>query len=207
MSEGQTSAPVEALDRLSPHLRRRLDALGGDLVRRYNPFIRHVIKRRRRDLQNPDGTPVFREVPINLHGEHSDDALVMSDSMAAAYEDARAYCQLIAKICPAAGILKTLLLRRIGSSLRAGLLTARKLRDGDERALVVEEEDGTDRQGVADIGEEAIRKLISAIEKMEAAGDADPKLESDLALSSARRLGATRLYPVQSISRHGHMAR
>jgi hypothetical protein len=185
--DSQTSAPVEALDRLSLPLRRRLEALGGELVRHYNPFIRHVIKRRRRDLRNSDGTPTFRQVPINLHGEHSDDALVMSDSMAAAYEDARAYCQLIARVRPAAGILKTLLLRRIGSSLRAGLLTARKLRDGDERALVAEEEDGTDRQGVADIGEEAMRKLTSAIEKMEAAGDADPKLES--ALRYLRREG------------------
>ena len=185
VSEGQTSAPVEALDRLSPHLRRRLDALGGDLVRHYNPFIRHVIKRRRRDLRNPDGTPVFREVPINLHGEHSHDALVMSDSMAAAYEDARAYSQLIAKLCRR-GHPEDAAAQRIGSSLRAGLLTARKLRDGDERALVVEEEDGTDRQGVADIGEEAIRKLISAIEKMEV-GDADPKLE--FALRYLRREG------------------
>jgi superfamily II DNA/RNA helicase len=44
----------------------------------------------------------------------------------------------------------------------------------------VEEEDGTDRQGPAEIGDEATRKLTNAIEKMEAAGDADPKLETIL---------------------------
>lgn len=104
----------------------------------------------------------------------------MSDSMMAAYNDARAYCQLIAKVRPAAGILKTLLLRRIGSSLRAGLLTARKLLSGDEHSLLLEEEDGADRQGVSDSGEQAVRMLMSAIEKLEAAGDADPKLESIL---------------------------
>jgi hypothetical protein len=180
VKEAETSASVEALDRLSPALRRRLEALGGDLVRHHNPFIRHVIKRRRRDLRNRDGTPVFRDVPITLHGERDEDALVMSDSMAAAYEDARAYCQLIAKVRPTAGILRTLLLRRIGSSLRAGLLTARKLRDGEERSLLDEEEDGADREGVAGIGEQAVRMLTSAIEKMEAAGDADPKLEAIL---------------------------
>jgi hypothetical protein len=48
--------------------------------------------------------------------------------------------------------------------LTHGLLTARKLRAGDEQALLAEEEDGTDRQGVADMGDEATRKLISAIE-------------------------------------------
>src|SRR5262249_48599796 len=150
--EGKTSAPVEALDRLSTALRRRLEALGGDLVRHHNPFIRHVIKRRRRDLRNRHGTPPFRDLPIPWHGERAEGAVVMSDSMAAAYEDARAYCQLIAKVRPTAGILRTLLLRRIGSSLRAGLLTAKKLRDGDERSLLDEEEDGTNREGVAGIG-------------------------------------------------------
>src|SRR5262249_10012148 len=42
----QTSAAVGALDRLGPALRRRLEALGGDLIRNHNPFVRHVIKRR-----------------------------------------------------------------------------------------------------------------------------------------------------------------
>ena len=130
--DNQTSAPVDALDCLGAPCdgvwRRSVAISSATTI----PFVRHVIKRRRRELKNPDGTPVFREVPINLHGEGDDDALVMSDNMAAAYEEARAYCQLIAKIRPGAGILKTLLLRRIGSSLRAGLLTARKLRDGEE---------------------------------------------------------------------------
>ena len=101
--------------------------------------------------------------------------------MAAAYEDARAYCQLIAKIRPGAGILRTLLLRRIGSSLRAGLLTARKLRAGEEEALVGEEDEGLAREGVADVGGEALAKLESAIARMEAAGDDDPKLRVVLA--------------------------
>jgi superfamily II DNA or RNA helicase len=173
--DSQTAAPVEALDHLGAPLRRRLEALGGDLVRHHNPFVRHVIKRRRRDLKNPDGTPVFREVPLRLHGEAGDDALAMSDNMAAAYEEARAYCHLIAKVRPGAGILRTLLLRRIGSSLRAGLLTARKLRDGEEAALVGEEDEGLNREVVADVGGEALAKLDSAIAKMEAAGDDDPK--------------------------------
>ena len=67
--DSHTAAPVDALDHLGAPLRRRLEALGDDLVRHHNPFVRHVIKRRRHDLRNPDGTPVFREVPVNLHGE------------------------------------------------------------------------------------------------------------------------------------------
>ena len=107
--DSQTSASVDELDRLGQPLRRRLEALGSDLVRYHNPFVRHVIKRRRRDLRSADGTPVFREVPINLHGEGEDDALVMSDMMASAYDHARAYCQRIAKVRPGAGILMTVI--------------------------------------------------------------------------------------------------
>jgi superfamily II DNA or RNA helicase len=185
--DDQTSAAVDDLDRVSPPLRRRLDALGGDLIRNHNPFVRHVIKRRRRDLKNPDGSSVFREVPVALHGERDDEALVMSDAMAAAYEDARAYCQLIARVRPAAGILKTLLLRRIGSSLRAGLLTARKLRDHQETELLGEEEEAATREYLADTGDEALGRLSSAIMRMETAGDADPKL--DVILRYLRRDG------------------
>ena len=185
--DSQTSASVDALDRLGQPLRRRLEALGADLVRNHNPFVRHVIKRRRRDLRAADGTPVFREIPVNLHGEGDEDALLMSDAMASAYEDARAYCHRIARVRPGAGILKTLLLRRIGSSLRAGLLTARKLRDGDEQTLLAEEDEGGAREGGSDVDRDALEKLKSAIEKMEAAGDADPKLE--VALRYLRREG------------------
>jgi hypothetical protein len=176
----QTSASVAALDRLGPALRRRLEALGGDLIRNHNPVVRHVIKRRRRDLRSADGNPVFWEVPVNLHGEGDDEALVMSDAMASAYQDARAHCQRIAKIRPGAGVLKTVLLRRIGCSLRAGLLTARKLRDGDEATLLAEEEDGVGADSGSAVDRDALELLNSAIEKMEAAGDADPKFERAL---------------------------
>ena len=94
---------------------------------------------------------------------------------------------LVARIRPGAGILKTLLLRRIGSSLRAGLLTARTLRAGEERMLLGEEEESVTREGVADIGGEALQKLDSAIALMEAAGDDDPKLR--VVLDRLRRDG------------------
>jgi hypothetical protein len=184
--DSQTAASVDELDQLGQPLRRRLEALGGDPVRYHNPFVRHVIKRCR-DLRASDGTPVFREVPINLHGEGDEDALVMSEMMAAAYEDARAYCQRIAKVRPGAGIRKTLLLRRIGSSLRAGLSTARKLREGDEQALLAEEEESAAHEGWSNADREALEKLKSVIEKIEAAGDADPKLE--IVLRYLRREG------------------
>src|SRR5262249_46014823 len=161
-ADNQSSAPVGALDRLSPALQRRLEELGGDPVRYHKPFIRLVIKSPPRDLRNRAGTPVFPECPIALDRGRDEGRLLISSSMAAAYEDATAYCRLIARVRPGAGILRTLLLRRIGSSLRAGLLTARKLRDGDDRSLLDEEDDGTDRHEAAGVSEEAIGLLSAA---------------------------------------------
>src|SRR5262249_35702269 len=133
VADAVTSAPANAIDQLEPPLLRRIEARGGDLLRGHNPFVRHVIKRRRRDLKDANGQPVFREVPIRLHGEGDGDALLMPDHMEQAYEEARAYCLALAKAGSGstAGFMKTLLLRRIGSSLRAGLSTARKLLAGD----------------------------------------------------------------------------
>lgn len=176
----QTSVPPEALDRLGVPLKLRLQAAGNELLLHHNPFVRHVIKRRRKDLRNCDGSPVFRDIPVRLHGDGDDDALDMSEAMAAAYGDARAYCEQIAKVRPAAGILKTLLLRRIGSSLRAGLLTARKLRSGEDAVLFVEEEVNGPSGPVLDPGQEARSKLDSAIRHMESAGDDDPKFSAIL---------------------------
>ena len=174
--DGATSAPRDAFDGFTPPLKQSIDNHGAVLIERHNPFLRHVVKRRRSDLKNPDGSPVFREVAVRRHGEGDDDALVMPQTMAEAYDDAKVYCELIAKIRPGAGILKTLLLRRIGSSLHAGLSTARKLLVGEEQTAVVEEDEPLGAEGVADVGGEALGRLQDAVRRMEAAGDDDPKL-------------------------------
>jgi len=61
------------------------------------------------------------------------------------------------------------------------------LRDGDEQTLLAEEDEGAAHEGGSDVDRDALEKLKSAIEKMEAAGDADPKLE--VALRYLRREG------------------
>jgi hypothetical protein len=98
----------------------------------------------------------------------------MPDSMAAAYEDARAYCQ--ARQQPSAGILKTLLLRRIGRSLHAGLLTAKRLRDGRVSEATREEDEQAEGPDPRDTDSDALARLEQAIQRMEAAGEGDPKL-------------------------------
>jgi hypothetical protein len=174
--DNQTSAPVGALDRLGLALRRRLEARGGDLIRYHNPFVRHVIKRRRRDFEGRGRHAGFP----GSAGQFTRGGRGGRARDVGCYGDARAYCQRIARVRPGAGILKTLLLRRIGSSLRAGLLTARKLRDGDEQRLLAEEDEGAPSLSGSAVDRDALEVLKSAIEKMEAAGDADPKLDRAL---------------------------
>jgi superfamily II DNA or RNA helicase len=177
IADAVTSAPANAIDHLGAPLLRRIEARGADLLRGHNPFVRHVIKRRRHDLKDANGVPVFREVPVRLHGEGDDGALLMPDHMEQAYEEARAYCVALARAGSGstAGFMKTLLLRRIGSSLRAGLSTARKLLAGDLKAASGEEDIELGLETIAAEGE-ALGHLRRTIELLEAAGDNDPKL-------------------------------
>ena len=66
----------------------------------------------------------------------------MSVAFSAAYEAAEAFSRLYAARHPGAGFLKTILLRRIGSSARAGLETARIILERIEAPLVPEDEVG-----------------------------------------------------------------
>ncbi|MFZ1104610.1 MAG: helicase-related protein, partial [Hyphomicrobiaceae bacterium] len=177
VTDHETSVRSDAFAMLGRPLQLAIEAFGTELLRQSNPFVRHVVKRRRRDLKNPDGSPVFREVPVNLHGERDGDALNMPEHMEAAYEEARAYCNALAKSGSGAtaGFMKTLLLRRIGSSLRAGLSTARKLLANDFESLALEEE-GEAELGLASAESEAQARLRKAIDLLDAAGDNDPKL-------------------------------
>ena len=175
--DSATVAPRDAFDALGIPIQRQIEFQGAELLRQRNPFIRHVIKRRRQDLHNPDGSPVFPRVPVNLHGEGDEDALIMPEGMSEAYQEARAYCEQLAKIGGASsgGFMKTLLLRRIGSSLKAGLQTARKLFEGNVKQAAIEEDAEVINDMVSSEAD-ARSKLRRAIELLEAVGDNDPKL-------------------------------
>jgi Helicase conserved C-terminal domain len=83
--------------------------------------------------------------PANEHALFRDirnDAGLQGRDVNAAYEAAEAFSRLYAKRHPGAGFLKTILLRRIGSSARAGLQTARHLLGRINGSLLPEEEIG-----------------------------------------------------------------
>ena len=106
----------------------------------------------------------------------------MSLAFKAAYEAAEAFSRLYAQRCPGAGFLKTILLRRIGSSARAGLETARHLLGRLDGPLVPEDEIGDEGVPADDAppDPEEIQFLKDVERNLEAVvsgTDVDPKVQ------------------------------
>ena len=111
-------------------LRDEIESDFDELMSRYNPFIRHIILRTRSYLEekiNPETKqPYLPKVSVRLHGEGVEGALRLPSHLQEAYKEAEMLCQAIAKKGNA-GLLKTLVLRRFGSTLHAAQLTVERL--------------------------------------------------------------------------------
>jgi hypothetical protein len=143
-------------DELRPDMRSAFNDEFQVLAERHNPIVRRVVRRTRamleeRGLLKPiavvahprptDGLPrgLFEgEGGAQGHGQAQ--GLTMSLAFKQAYEAAEAFSRLYAARQPGAGFLKTILLRRIGSSAQAGLDTARHLLGRLSGEVVPEEE-------------------------------------------------------------------
>lgn len=157
------------------------------LAERCNPIIRRVVRRTRPMLEERGLLP---RIAVAIHPIPADglparlfdgEGLVMGPAFTEAYEAAEAFCRLYAKTHPAAGFLKTILLRRIGSSPAAGLNTARKLLDGDNGIPEAEQGDEPPPEGPVGLlpGEAAL--LARVIENLTPlVASPDPKLEVTL---------------------------
>lgn len=156
-------APPGAVDHFNRPLQARLVDEFPSLISQHNPFIRHTVKRTRELVKQPNEPRVVTdEEPVEMTG-----------SLEEAYALALQFCKRIAKRKPGGGILKTLLLRRIGSSLAAGLSTAKKILGGDRNAAEEEDEEATSGWDLDQAEEDLLRQAVAA---MQAAGNADPKL-------------------------------
>lgn len=119
------------IDKLRVPDRARLERLKPGFGRDHNPFLRHIIRRTRDFLEtekDPEtNQPYLDPVYVKLLGEGSDGAVDLSPYLKEAYKLAVDFCAAIARNRKGAGFLKTLLLRRAGSSVVAGISTARKM--------------------------------------------------------------------------------
>jgi superfamily II DNA or RNA helicase len=201
----RSDAGVPSREVLGP----RYDALSADirteflndfrtLVELHNPIVRRVV-RRTRPMLEAEG--LLKRIGVIVHPRRDDglppalfsgQGLEMSFAFKAAYEAAEAFSRLYAQRCPGAGFLKTILLRRIGSSALAGLETARRLLNRIDEPLLSEDEIGDEGEprdtAPPDPQEihylrEVERNLAAVIE----GSDVDPKVQVILHFLRERR--------------------
>lgn len=177
----------EAIDRMREPDQRRIGRIIDDnFMAEYNPFVRHIVLRTRDFLEktiNPEtGEPYLKKIEVKLFGESADEAIVLPPYLQEAYGRAEDFCELLQQRVKGGGFFKTLLLKRVGSTMIAGKNTAEKmLRDW---LGIVDDEDYEDEYS----GDETIDKsefknmspeekdcLIRFIDTINANQDKDPK--------------------------------
>jgi hypothetical protein len=188
----------ESLEKLSPVI-QRVQLRNGLLLHygeRFNPLLRCIVRRTRGYLEamvNPaTGDYFLPKVTVKLFGEENEGALGLGGYLREAYEEAERFSMLLQQRVKGAGFFKTLLLRRLGSSMEAGRRTVKKLlgeepetKDDDEDEDDAEEEEsvqaGRPPQGASDFKDftaaelESLRRCLLLLRQ---GGNNDPKLEA-----------------------------
>jgi len=161
----------------------------------YNPLLRCIVRRTRAYLEatiNPaTGSYFLPKVTVKLFGEDNEGALVLGSYLREAYVEAEAFSQLLAQRVKGAGFFKTLLLRRLGSSMEAGRRTVAKLLGEEPDAPDDEDDDDADDEAPAQVGRppqgasdfknftdketDSLRRCLSLLKQ---GGNNDPKLEA-----------------------------
>lgn len=161
-----------------------------DFASKHNPLLRHIVRRSRQYLEegiNPvTKEPWLPKVEVKLFGEERSAALGLTSYLAEAYLEAEKFCDLLAHRVTSAGFFKTLLLRRLGSSLEAGRNTIEKLLGDAEIEDVdsVDEEDDdlpplnpNDFRNFTSAERDALRRCRDLLKTCR---DPDPKLQEVL---------------------------
>jgi hypothetical protein len=108
------------IDKLKRPDMTKLHKVLSDYGRQYNPFIRHIVRRTRAYLENTiddtTGEPYLKPVSVKLFGEDNHESLQLPLYCREAYQRAEEFCELLGRRMRSAGLYKTLLLRRIGST-------------------------------------------------------------------------------------------
>lgn len=187
MIDGDFVIKPEAIQKLRGPDKRRIGRIIDDnFITEHNPFIRHIVRRTRVFLENtinPEtGESYLKAVNVKLFGEADDEAIVLPPYLQEAYGHAEEFCELLQKRVKGGGFLKTLLLRRVGSTIIAGKNTAEKMLyswGGTLEDEEYEEEDSGDETAsqseIKNISIEERGCLIKLIETLNANKEKDPK--------------------------------
>jgi hypothetical protein len=182
VSDDVAVVPGDAWDKLRPPDQARLQSMAGGYVAAYNPFIRQIIRRTRDYLEttiNPEtNEPFLKPVRVELLGEADDEAIVLPPYLRDAYLEAEEFCNLLGHRVMGSGFMKTLLLRRVGSTIFAGRLTATKILETWESIPEVEEEedapDYSEFRSITPVEREHLQRFVSALDANQ---ERDPKYQ------------------------------
>lgn len=187
----------EVFDQLSPAIRRvqlqnnALPVFG----EQFNPLLRCIVRRTRGYLEatiNPaTGGYYLPRVAVRLFGEDAGSSLGLGGYLREAYSEAEEFSRLLQQRVRGAGFFKTLLLRRLGSSMEAGRRTIEKLLgakpdDSTEEDDDDIEEDDAPRNGMTgqaasdfkDFTKAEVESLNRCLALLRQGGNNDPKLDA-----------------------------
>lgn len=205
-SNSQFQFQPESLSKI-PRARQRSNLENGLLAddyyaRSHNPLLRCIVRRTRSYLENTvnptTNSYYLPKVLVKLFGEEDESALSLGNYLQDAYDEAEHFSELLQKRVKGAGFFKTLLLRRLGSSMEGGRRTICKLLDMEPDDLDDEEDDsqedeaaieapvrrGRPAQGDSefkDFTKDEIQSLRRCLDLLRERRDYDPKLNEILA--------------------------
>ena len=183
-------ASAESYNQLTGPDKTQIRRVLGNYGREFNPFILHIIRRTRTYLESTidsaTGEPYLQPVKVKLFGEKSDESIVLPFYFQRAYTLAEEFCALLSARVKGAGFFKTLLLRRIGSTMYAGHRTVEKLlnewnTESDSELLLSEDEDDNETLGsetIKDLTAIEIKLLQQCLNALESDRENDPKYQN-----------------------------
>jgi len=185
----QAVIPGDAWGKMSLPDQARIKKVAKTYMQNHNPFIRHIIRRTREYLENtinPEiNEPYLKPVYVKLFGESDQEAIKLPPYLADAYKKAEEFCEVLGKRVKSAGFLKTLLLRRLGSTIYAGRITGESMLEnwhGQETgaSLYEAEEEMEEQAPASEIKNLTLQEkqlLQEFVEKLKINQDRDPKYQ------------------------------
>ena len=191
-------ADGDSWDRLAAPDQARVRRMRDRFGRAHNPFIRRIVRRTRSYLEQTvdpaTGTPYLEPIEVRLFGETADEAIRLPAYLQSAYDEAEAFCRVLGQRMKGSGFLRTLLLRRVGSTVHAGRQTAENMLGSAPLDPEGEEDDDAEAQSASALypltpAEE--RHLRAFADHLEANRERDPKFEKvvEILLDGVDRTG------------------
>lgn len=170
INDGEFIIQGDKIQQLTPAIKRKIKDNAINFFQKHNPFIRHIIRRTRQYLEDTidpaTNEPYLKPVRVELFGEGPDEAISLPGYLRNAYQTAEKFSSVLAHRVQSAGFLKTLLLRRLGSSIEAGRITAEKMLSTWENIDFIEddEDDETEEEATSSV-DISKTKTLTAEEK------------------------------------------